>query len=94
MHTTTYPLPKGWVFSTAYFSVRAFGGNADGNETLVRNPAQRALWHKMPEHLKEADNGPPLFVTGTGMTLEQAFVDGEYKARRVLPIPGAEGGAP
>lgn len=77
----------GWKFSTADFSVQAAGKqNAKGSVMLVRAPEERARWHAMSEADKEDENGPPLYVTGEGLTFEDAIVNANLKAAHAKPI--------
>jgi hypothetical protein len=80
-------IEEGWRFQSADFSVQASGkDNASGFVTLVRAPAEKTRWHKMPEEMKEDDNGPPLYVIGHGMTLEDAIVSANIAAAHAKPI--------
>ena len=80
-------IEEGLVFQSADFSVQANGkDNATGIVTLVRTPAEKTRWHKMSEEMKEDDNGPPLYVIGHGMTLEDAIVNANLKAAHAKPI--------
>ena len=80
-------IEEGWRFQSADFSIQA-GGNetATGFVTLVRSPEEKARWHKMSEEDKEDDNGPPLYVVGHGMTLEDAIVSANLVAAHAKPI--------
>ena len=48
-------IEEGWCFQSADFSVQASGKRASGFVTLVRDPAEKARWHTLPEELKEAN---------------------------------------
>lgn len=88
----TIEIVKGWRFMSADFSIQASGRDtAPGNVSLVRSPEEKTRWHDMPEELKFGDdNGPPLYVVGYGMTLEQAITDANLKASLAKRIPGKE----
>ena len=77
----------GWCFMSADFSVQASGKYiATGSVTLVREPTEKAKWHKMTEEDKEDENGPELYVVGHGMTIEDAIRDANQKAVHAKPI--------
>ena len=81
-------ITDGWVFMSADFSVQAHGkSTATGFVTLVRSPSQRALWHAMPEEMKDDDNGPPLYIFGHGFTLDEAIQNAHKAAIRAKPVP-------
>lgn len=81
-------IEKGWRFLSADFSVQACGKDGvTGIVTFIRAPDERAAWHKMPEELKEDENGPPLYVIGHGMTLEEAVDYANTAAAHAKPIP-------
>lgn len=83
-------IEEGWRLQSVDFSVQANGkDSATGIVTLVRAPAEKARWHQMPEDLKEADNGPPLYVIGNGMALEDAVASANIAAAHAKPIPDA-----
>lgn len=80
-------IEEGWRFQGADFSVQASGeDNTTGFVTLVRAPTEKTLWHKMPEEVKEDDKGPPLYVIGRGMTLEDAIISANLVAAHAKPI--------
>lgn len=79
-------VPTGWAFNAADFSCIANGNPIPGNVTLVRDVEHRRYWHAMPEDLREADDGPPLYVVGRGMTLDEAMQDAIKKALEARPI--------
>lgn len=80
-------IEEGWRFQSADFSVQAGGkDNATGVVTLIRSPEEKALWHQMNEDDKEDENGPPLYVVGHGMTLEDAIVSANLVAAHAKPI--------
>lgn len=82
-------IEEGWRFHSADFSVQANGkDNATGIVTLVREPAEKARWHKMPEEIKEGEDAPPLYVIGHGMTLEDAIISANLAAAHAKPIGG------
>ena len=58
-------IEDGWCFSSADFSLQTGFGNekAMGFVVLVRAPDEKA----------KGDNEPPLFVVGSGLTLEDAI---------------------
>lgn len=80
-------IEAGWRFSSADFSVLANDGHLPGYVSLVRCPEERRKWHLMGDELKEDDEGPPLYVTGLGMTFEEALVNANLLASHSLPIP-------
>ena len=83
---------EGWRFQRADFSVQASGkDNATGFVTLVRAPAEKTRWHKMSEEMKEDDDGPPLYVIGHGMTLEDAIISANLAAAHAKPIASMTG---
>ena len=82
-------IEKGWRFSSADFSVLANGGCLPGNVSLVRCPEDKKRWLLMDDELKEDDEGPPLYVTGIGMTFEEAIASANLAASHALPIPPA-----
>ena len=82
---------KGWRFRGADFSTLVTGdGSETGSVTLVRSPEERKRWHQMPNELLEADDGPPLYVTGRGVTFEIALAEANALAESAKPIPDDE----
>jgi hypothetical protein len=79
-------IESGWRFSTADFSMIACGKNQPGTVRFIRSPEEVDKWHRMIEELKEDDNGPPLYVTGEGMTLEEAIINANMAAAHAKPI--------
>ena len=80
-------IEEGWRFQSADFSVQAGGKDyATGFVTLVRDPVEKERWHQMTEDEKEIDDGPPLYVIGHGMTLEDAIVSANLAAAHAKPI--------
>ena len=80
-------IENGWQFYCADFSVRANGkSTASGTVTLVRDPIERARWHNLPESVDEDDDGPPLYVRGHGMTIEEASHAANLAAANAKPI--------
>jgi len=74
-------VPEGWVFYTADFSVPARKGpKFRGSIMLIRSPEQMELWYKLPDEVKESDDCPPMFLSGEGFTLEEAFMNASTKA--------------
>ena len=81
-------IEEGWNFYSADFSVQASGKqNAVGSVTLVRSPDDREKWNKLPDAVKEYDKSPELYVTGRGLTLEDALINANLAAAHALPIP-------
>lgn len=80
-------VPEGWRFSTADFSLMASGKKSKGSVSLVRDPESRKAWHSMTDELKDADDGPELYVSGYGYTLAEAFADAANKANAAAPLP-------
>lgn len=79
-------VPAGWAFNAADFSCIAAGQPKQGNVTLVRDVEHRRYWHMLPDAHREADDGPPLYVCGHGMTLNEAMQDAINKALAARPI--------
>jgi len=76
----------GWRFNAADFSINASGKFALGQVRFVRDPEERRRWHEQSEELIESDDCPPLYVTGEGMTIEEAFVNANLAASHAEPI--------
>ena len=84
-------IEPGWNFNSADFSVQANGNpNTKGTVLLVRSQPSKERWHHMPYYLQEDDDGPPLYVSGTGMTLEEAITNANLAAAHAKPIPTTE----
>ncbi len=79
---------KGWCFHTADFSLQAAGHSETGGVMLVRDMANRAKWHKLPEELQESEDGPELYVSGEGETVEDAIDDANLSAARAKEVMG------
>lgn len=79
-------IEDGWQFLTADFSMIAAGRNKPGYVTFIRCREDVDNWHMMPDELKEDENGPPLYVTGRGMTFEEAIIDANMAAAHAKPI--------
>ena len=80
-------IEDGWKFHSADFSVQShLGDNNNGQVVLVRSPSERKRWHKMSDRLKDDLDGPPLFVTGVGVTLKEAIENANKIARQAQPI--------
>lgn len=77
------PAPHGWAFSSADFSLQAAGKNPYGNVTFIRDEEERASWHKLPEEVKEQEDGPPLYIYGRGETLVAAIADAKAQMEEV-----------
>lgn len=76
-------IPKGWSFYTADFSMQAMGNGKHGSVTLIRDDEEQKKWHKLPDSIKDNTEAcPPLFVYGTGATIEAAFVSAHQVAAR------------
>lgn len=71
--------PYGWCFQSADFSLQAHGKNCYGSVTFIRNDEERKLWHKLADDVKESAGCPELYVTGRGVTIEEAFADANTK---------------
>jgi len=82
-------IETGWRFMSADFSIQAAGHPVAGHVALVRSPKELVRWHKMPEPMKEDDSGPPIYVNGSGMTIEKAIINANMAAAHALPIPYA-----
>ena len=78
----------GWRFFSADFSMQASGKDtAHGVVTFVRSPDQKDLWHKMPKELIESEDCPPLYVSGKGLTFDDAFNNAIIESVNAKPIP-------
>lgn len=73
-------VPVGWCFNAADFSMQAAGRSTEGRVTLIRDPANRELWHQQDEDTRDSDDCPPLYVFGFGATLKEALIDASKKA--------------
>jgi hypothetical protein len=73
-------IPEGWRFYTADFSMQATGKRNCGSVMLIRDEKGVAEWHKLPADLKESDDGPPLYLSGTGKTLQEAIEEASARA--------------
>jgi hypothetical protein len=73
-------IPEGWRFYTADFSMQATGKRNCGSVMLIRDEKGVAEWHKLPDDLKESDDGPPLYLSGTGKTLQEAIKKASARA--------------
>ena len=73
-------IPEGWRFYTADFSMQATGKRNCGSVMLIRDEKGVAEWHKLPDDLKESDDGPPLYLSGTGKTLQEAIKEASARA--------------
>ena len=80
-------IEKGWLLWSVDFSIQATKPNALGQAMLIRDIKDRAMWHKMADELKEVDDGPELYVSGSGMTIEEAIVNANLAAAQAKPIP-------
>ena len=78
--------PDGWRFSTADFSLQAAGKSAVGWVTLIRDPMAKEQWHQQSEGTKESDDGPPLYVSGSGKTFATAMTEASRAALKAAPI--------
>ena len=85
-------IENGWSFHSADFSVPAHRNPLNhGSVTLVRSIKDIAQWHKISDEIRESDNCPALYVTGSGETLESAITDANLSASLALPIQSVEG---
>lgn len=81
-------IQDGWRFCSADFSCQADGKfGARGQVMLVREPIAKARWHRMSVNDKEDDNGPPLYVFGYGVTLDEAIAAANQVAADAKMIP-------
>ena len=85
-------IEQGWVFHSADFSVQAGGrvGNAEGCVMLARVPEDVARWHRLPEEVRDVDDGPTIYACGRGFTLEEAVSDANFNAALVGPLPDCQ----
>ena len=77
-------IEKGWCFCSADFSLQASGNSKTGRVSFIRDVENREKWHKLmrfDEELIESNACPELYVSGTGISLEEAFVNAN------LPFP-------
>jgi hypothetical protein len=79
-------IENGWCFSAADFSLQAAGKSKTGRVVLVRDTLNKAKWHKQTDELKESDDCPELFITGEGVTLDEAIVSANLSAAHAKPI--------
>ena len=83
----TILIEDGWSFNSADFSVQAkTDQRSKGNVTLVRDMEQQLLWHKVIDNIEDEDDWPKLYVTATGMTIEEAILNANFKARYAQPL--------
>jgi hypothetical protein len=81
-------IPQGWSFYSADFSMLAMGSGNSGSVTLIRDEEGRKKWHKLPDCIKDcAEECPPLYVYGTGATIEAAFVSAHHVAAHAMAVP-------
>ena len=84
-------IESGWRFVSADFSVRAArDNNADGSVLLVRDPESKKAWHRIHRDVYSSDDfpndGPELYVSGSGKTIEEAVAMANKAARIAGPI--------
>ena len=84
-------IEKGWRFLSADFSERAAHDNdANGGVLLVRDKESKAAWHRMHKDAYNSaeftDDGPKLYVYGSGKTIEAAVLSANTAARIAGPI--------
>lgn len=80
-------IEDGWKFYSADFSVQAAGNErAKGRVMFVRSPEERARWIAMSDIERESEDGPPLYVIGEGLTIEDAIVTANMAAAHAKPI--------
>jgi len=83
-------IEEGWRFVSADFSVMAAGGTiATGGVMLVRDPVTKKAWHSLPDDIQDSDDGPDLYVSGRGKTIEEAIATANTAARMAGPIVAA-----
>ena len=75
--------PNGWSFYSADFSLQAHDKSKYGGVMFIRDTEQRKLWHSLPDEIKEADDYPPLYVRGTGSTIDKAIQDAITKIAHI-----------
>lgn len=80
-------IEKGWMFYSADFSINCDDQERDGCVFLIRVEEDRARWHRMPDDLKDADDGPMLYVVGRGRSFEIALANANLNASKAIPIP-------
>ena len=80
-------IERGWKFNSADFSVQSHGvGHEYGSVTLIRAPDERARWHQMSDEDKDDEDGPPLYIVGHGVTIQEAITNANLAASHALPI--------
>ncbi len=80
-------IASGWKFYNADFSVQASGCLVGGSVRLIRSPQNVQKWHEMDDDLKDSEDGPELYVQGTGFTIEEAIASANVAAFNAKPIP-------
>lgn len=66
------PIPEGWCFMSADFSLQAAGKSGFGGVMLVRDLAGKEAWHALSEEEQEIE---PLYIGGEGRTVLEAIVN-------------------
>lgn len=79
-------IENGWRFSTADFSLQAAGKSKTGSVILTRDEENKAKWFKMNLDLKERYDCPELYISGEGVTIEDAIVNANLAAAHAKPI--------
>ena len=79
-------IEPGWRFSSADFSYIASGINKAGIVRFIREPSEVDKWYMRPDELRESDDCPPLYVSGEGMTFEEAIINANLAAASAKPI--------
>lgn len=81
-------IENGWAFNSADFSIQAIRNcQSKGRVLFIRAHPDYSRWFEMEQELKEADDGPPLYVVGYGMTLGEAITNANLAAAHAKPIP-------
>ena len=79
-------IESGWCFDIADFSMQASGKSTLGVVMLVRDQETRKKWHNLSDELKESEEGPELYVSGKGKTLEEAVAVANLAAAQTKDI--------
>ena len=72
-------IAEGWRFYSADFSLQASGKSEVGSVTLVRDPKNKVLWHKLIQAMDDgiiakpsSEDYPELYISAEGKTVEAA----------------------
>jgi len=79
-------IENGWRLSSADFSMQAAGKSEVGSVMLVRSPEYKAQWHRLNDDLKDSDDCPELYITGTGSNIYEAIINANRNAAQAKDI--------